>query len=102
MAYEIRSAAQVAAQLQKLPRRLQEAVRDAVLLQLSQEPGKISRNRKPLKSPLLGATWELRCGPGNTLRVFYNIGEADSVVYLLAVGVKSRDRLYVGGEEVEK
>jgi mRNA-degrading endonuclease RelE of RelBE toxin-antitoxin system len=45
------------------------------------------------------ATWELRIG---NLRVYYDV-EANtvSVVYIQAVGVKSRNRVRIGKEEIE-
>lgn len=42
-----------------------------------------------------------RFGPGNTFRVFYEIDREDRKVYILAIGIKERDRLFIGGEEVE-
>jgi mRNA-degrading endonuclease RelE of RelBE toxin-antitoxin system len=34
-------------------------------------------------------------------RVFYEIAREKREVYILAIGVKERDRLFIGGEEVE-
>jgi hypothetical protein len=34
-------------------------------------------------------------------RSFYEIDRESRVVYILAIGVKERDRLLIGGEEVE-
>jgi hypothetical protein len=48
-----------------------------------------------------GARWELRCGPQNRFRIFYRVAEEASEVYILAIGVKDRDRLSIGGEEIE-
>ncbi len=45
------------------------------------------------------APWELRAG---TLRVYYDVDEEpEMVVYIRAVGVKIRGRVYIGGEEIE-
>ena len=45
------------------------------------------------------ASWELRIGK---LRVYYDIEEeAENVVYIVAIGVKERNRVWIGGEEVE-
>ena len=38
-------------------------------------------------------------GPDNRFRVFYEIGQGE--VYILAIGVKERNRLIIGVEEVE-
>ncbi len=47
------------------------------------------------------ASWELRCGPDNRFRVFYDVDSASQAVQVLAVGVKDRSRLLIGGEEYE-
>ena len=61
-----------------------------------------TRNRKPLKRPIaFGADWELRLGPGNRFRVFYQVKSESHEVRILAVGVKDRNRLLIGGEEFE-
>ena len=70
--------------------------------QLTYTPTEETRNRKPLDQPaLLEASWELRCGPDNRFRVFYDVDLASQEVYVLAVGVKDRNRLLIGGEEYE-
>ncbi len=46
------------------------------------------------------ATWELRFGPDNRFRVFYAIAQELREVYILTIGVKHRNRLVIGGEEV--
>ena len=50
---------------------------------------------------VLEAQWELRFGPDNRFRVFYEIDRENRTVYILAVGIKERNRLFIGGEEVE-
>ena len=68
--------------------------------QLPFEPERETRNRKPLKRPIaFGADWELRFGPGNRFRVFYQVNAASREVRVLAIGVKDRNRLFIGGEE---
>ncbi len=68
--------------------------------QLLHEPDVETRNRKPLKRPIaFGADWELRLGPDNRFRVFYQVKTEDRQVRVLAIGVKERNRLYFGGEE---
>jgi hypothetical protein len=49
----------------------------------------------------LVAEWEIRFGPGNRFRVFYEVDREEGTVYILAIGVKERERLYIGGEEIE-
>ena len=61
-----------------------------------------TRNRKPLDQPApFGASWELRCGPENRFRVFYEVDAAAQEVQVLAIGVKERNRLLIGGEEYQ-
>jgi len=73
-----------------------------VEVQLIFEPVTESRNRKPLQRPMaLGADWELRLGPDNRFRVFYQVNVESREVRVLAVGVKERDRLFFGGKEFE-
>src|SRR5215469_175571 len=70
--------------------------------QLSYTPTEETRNRKPLDQPApFGASWELRCGPDNRFRVFYEVDATSREVHLLAVGLKGRNRLFIGGEEYE-
>lgn len=77
-------------------------IRRKIREQLVFEPGVETTNRKPLGQPAaFGATWEIRFGPENRFRVLYDIEEEPRVVKILAVGEKHRDRLFIGGEEVE-
>jgi len=75
-------------------------LRRTIKEQLTSTPTKQTRNRKPLEQPApFQATWELRCGPDNRFRVFYDVDSDARVVEILAIGVKDRNRLIVGGEE---
>jgi mRNA-degrading endonuclease RelE of RelBE toxin-antitoxin system len=70
--------------------------------QLLHEPNVETRNRKPLKRPMaIGADWELRLGPDNRFRVFYQVNAEAREVRVLAVGVKDRTRLFFAGKEFE-
>ena len=70
--------------------------------QLTYTPAEETRNRKPLDQPApFGASWELRCGPNHRFRVFYDLDSASQEVQVLAVGVKDRNRLLIGGEEYQ-
>ena len=70
--------------------------------QLTHTPAVETRNRKPLDQPApFDAFWELRCGPANRYRVFYDIDTESQTVSILAIGVKDRSRLLIGGEEYE-
>ena len=76
-------------------------IRRAIREQLSFAPDVQTRNRKPLEDQPgpFGATWELRCGPGNRFRVFYEPARDSRQVWIFAIGVKDRDRLFFAGEE---
>ncbi len=70
--------------------------------QLLFEPETESRNRKPLQRPTtFGANWELRFGPDNRFRALYTVDLERWEVLLLAIGIKDRNRLIIGGEEVQ-
>jgi mRNA-degrading endonuclease RelE of RelBE toxin-antitoxin system len=69
-----------------------------VLDQLSHQPTVETRNRKPMK-PNTFATWELRI---RDLRVYYDVREEpEPVVTIRGVGLKHRNRVYLGGEEYQ-
>lgn len=99
--YELPYAAGVVEHFDAIPRTHHSLIRQEIESQLRHEPERPTRNRKPLQRPfVLGAVWELRCGPPNRFRVFYRVDRARRHVYIVAVGLKVRDRLLVGGEEV--
>ena len=69
---------------------------------LCHTPATVTRNRKPLEEPVsVGATWELRFGPKNSFRVFYDVNHEERTVSVLAIGVKEGNRLFIGGQEFE-
>jgi mRNA-degrading endonuclease RelE of RelBE toxin-antitoxin system len=84
--------------LAALTARESATVLDVVDRQLSHEPTRATRNRKVLRANPV-APWELRIGE---LRVYYEVREEpERVVVVKAVGVKDRDRVRIGGEEVK-
>ena len=73
------------------------SVLDEVDVQLLHQPTVVTRNRKPLQpNPL--ARFELRIAE---LRVYYEVDEERRVVEIRAVGIKDRDRVFIGGEEID-
>ena len=42
-----------------------------------------------------------RFGPDNRFRVLYDIDEEARVVKVMAIGEKRKERLFIGGEEVQ-
>ena len=68
--------------------------------QLAFTPEKETKKRKLLEQPApFGATWELRFGPANRFRVFYEVDIQSQPVQILAIGIKERNRLFIGREE---
>ncbi len=83
-----------------IDRKYHPLIRKEIREQLKITPNIPTRNRKMLAQPTsLGATWELRFGPGNRFRVFYEIDLQEKVVWILAIGIKMGNRLWIGGEE---
>jgi len=77
---------------------IQQAIEDRLRFQPLTE----TRNRKPLQQPAaFGAEWEIRFGPDNRFRVLYKVVLEVHAVLVLAVGTKDRNKLFVGGQEVE-
>lgn len=96
--YEIEVTREAEAHLEWLSARDRATLLDAVERRLTYEPTVENRNRKRLRpNPL--APWELRVGH---LRVYFDVAEEPRrLVTIQAVGIKDRDRLLIGGEEVE-
>lgn len=83
-------------QVQKLTKRQQVTLADAVERHLSWEPLVETRNRKPLEDSELGS-WELRIGD---LRAYYDVFVEQRIVRVLLVGVKVRDLVLIDGKLV--
>jgi mRNA-degrading endonuclease RelE of RelBE toxin-antitoxin system len=98
LAYRIVYSPDAEDHLRALTARQRGIVLDTVDKQLTRQPIVETKNRKPMRpNPL--ASWELRIGK---LRVYYDLEEeAEKVVYIVAIGVKERNRVWIGGEEVD-
>src|SRR5882672_736379 len=83
-------------QVDKLTKRQQVMVLDAVERQLTWEPLVRTRNRKPLEDSELGG-WELRI---RDLRAYYDVFEEQRIVRVLAVGLKVRDQVLIDSKLV--
>jgi mRNA-degrading endonuclease RelE of RelBE toxin-antitoxin system len=95
-------APQVIEHLQTIERKHHSLIRKAIEEQLAFEPDTESTNRKPLREPAaFEATWEIRFGPRNRFRVFYEVDRDEREVYILAIGSKQGNRLIVGRQEIE-
>lgn len=101
-AFELVYAPQVKEHLKAIERKYYGLIRREIEVGLQFEPEVETRNRKPLKRAVaFEAEWELRFGPNNRFRVFYEVDRDAGAVYILAIGDKVRDRLTIAGEEVE-
>lgn len=98
MAYTIEYSPDTLDHLRALTARQRAIVLDTVEIQLAHEPTVETRNRKPMRpNPL--APWELRIGD---LRVYYDVEEApEPRVLIRAIGIKERNRVRIGGKELE-
>ena len=100
--FELIYAPEVKRHLRAIERKYHALIRREIEAQLRFEPDVETRNRKPLKRPVaFEAEWEIRFGPNNRFRVFYEADQEQGEVYILAIGVKERNRLVIGREEVE-
>ena len=100
--YALAFAAAVTKHLRAIESKHHALIREKINEQIRFEPAVETTNRKPLRQPaLFAATWEIRFGPNNRFRVLYDIDEAAGVVQILAIGEKPKERLLIGGEEVQ-
>ena len=88
--------------MEAIERKHHSLIRGTVEEQLISEPDTPTRNRKPLlRETAIGAAWEVRCGPGNRFRIFYDIHRDQRLVVVLAIARKVRNHLFVGKEKFE-
>jgi mRNA-degrading endonuclease RelE of RelBE toxin-antitoxin system len=98
--FEVTFAPEAINHLDAIERKYHRLLQQAITEQLAHRPTEVTRNRKPLEQPApFHATWELRCGPENRFRIFYDVDSEARTVFVLAIGIKDRNRLNVGGEE---
>ncbi len=103
MSFEIIYDGEIRKHLASIERKYHSLIRQTVENQLKYEPNTETRNRKPLFRPSVfgESTWEIRFGPDNRFRVFYRSDPSAGEVRILAVGVKLKDQLFIGGERFE-
>jgi mRNA-degrading endonuclease RelE of RelBE toxin-antitoxin system len=100
--FDLIYAPQVKDHLRAIEPKYHSLIRRAIEEQLQFTPDVQTRNRKPLRRSVTFETeWEIRFGPSNRFRVFYEIDHQRCKVYILAIGVKEGNRLIIGGEEIE-
>jgi mRNA-degrading endonuclease RelE of RelBE toxin-antitoxin system len=100
--YTVVYAPEVVDHLLGIERKYHRLIQSEISEQLEHSPLDLARNKKPLKDlpGPFGATWELRFGPDNRFRVFYDV-EEERLVLVLAIGVKKGSRLFFAGEEFQ-
>jgi mRNA-degrading endonuclease RelE of RelBE toxin-antitoxin system len=96
--YRINYAESSLEHLKSLTARDRARVVDAIEERLTFEPAVEARKRKRMDENSLEAEFELRVGDS---RVYYGVREATRTVNILAVGVKDRHRVIIGGEAIE-
>jgi mRNA-degrading endonuclease RelE of RelBE toxin-antitoxin system len=98
LVYLIQYSPEAEEHLRALTARQQRIVLDTVDRQLLNQPTVETRNRKPMRpNPI--APWELRIGD---LRVYYEVSdEYAATVTVLAIGIKERSRVKIGGEVIK-
>jgi mRNA-degrading endonuclease RelE of RelBE toxin-antitoxin system len=86
--------------IRKLPADRRAMVVDQLEERLTYEPTVPARHRKRMDpdKKFFVAPWELRLGD---VRVYYAVEEETKKVIVLAVGIKQREKLFIGGREVE-
>ena len=86
--------------LKGIDRKYHPLIRKRIHDQLSYQPDQITHNRKLLEIPMpFLAAWELRFGPANRFRVFYQVNQMERSVLILAIGIKEGNGVIIGGEE---
>lgn len=95
--YRIEYTAEAVRHVQALPAFKRRLVLDWADLQLRHQPTLATRNRKLLRANPL-ATWELRI---HDARVYFDVEESERIVTIRAVGRKVRERVIIGGEEID-
>ncbi len=95
MPYRIVYAEEIRDHLRSLTARQRAILFDSIEEQLTYEPTTETRNRKEMLPNSLAA-WELRIGD---LRVYYDVTEDHQTVTVVAVGIKRRNRVFIGGVE---
>jgi mRNA-degrading endonuclease RelE of RelBE toxin-antitoxin system len=97
MPYTIEFMPDAQEQLSSLTARQQGILLDKIQKQLHRHPAEETRQRKKLRpNPL--APWELRVGE---FRVFFDIDEQEQIVFIIAIGRKKHNTLYIGDREFE-
>ena len=98
MGFKIEYSPDAEDQLRTLTAHQRAIVLDNVDDQLTYKPDVETRNRKPMRpNPI--APWELRIGD---LRIYYDFSKKPKkIVYVRAIGIKDRNIVRIGEEEIQ-
>lgn len=101
--FEIQFKTDAVEHLRAIPKKDHPLILERIPEQLRHRPLLQTRNRKPLDepNPFGERIWEIRFGPNNRFRVFYQVDEAKRLVSVLAIGTKERNRVFFGNQEVD-
>jgi mRNA-degrading endonuclease RelE of RelBE toxin-antitoxin system len=99
--YSIFYADEVYSHLLFIDKKYWSLIKQKIEEQLIYEPDSETKNRKPLSNPPIDDRWELRCGPQNSFRIFYKINYVNNEVFILAIGIKIKEKLYIGKKEIK-
>lgn len=99
--YTIFYAEDVYSHLTVIDKKYWSLIKNKIEEQLFHEPDFETKNRKPLSKPPIDDLWELRCGPQNCFRIFYKINKLHNEVLILAIGMKIKEKLYIGKKEIK-
>ena len=96
--FDVRTLDHIAA----IDRKYHSLIRREIEDRLVFEPDAPTRNRKPLtRGTVMGDTWEVRCGPSNSFRIFYDVHRDQRQVVIIAIARKVGNALFVGKERFE-
>jgi mRNA-degrading endonuclease RelE of RelBE toxin-antitoxin system len=97
LAYSIIYSPEAKVHLRAFTAQQRALILDTVDRQLQQQPPAETKNRKRMNpNPIAG--WELRI---RQFRVYYEVDEPAAAVSIIGIGVKIRNRVWLGGEEVD-
>jgi mRNA-degrading endonuclease RelE of RelBE toxin-antitoxin system len=99
--YNIFYSDEVYSHLLSIDKKYWPQIRQKIEEQLTIEPDSETINRKPLSKLPIDDRWELRFGPQNCFRVFYKIDNLHNEILILAIGIKVKEKLYIGKKEIK-
>ena len=88
MAYQVIYTNNARDHIRSVEKKYYSLIRNEIEKQLVHEPQVKTRNRKFVGHSWAFGTWELRCGPGNRFRIFYDVDKKAGIVYITAIGIK--------------